>query len=125
MKLLNYGKHLGLVVGFKPFESDQPLEESPLFRPEASKIFKESVHQMERLTYPYVSEVSSCYGKPISVLQELKPAGLNEKVYAEVLDSLSKKRSRSGDGEETFSEDADVSKEASLEGSVVAGDGGP
>ncbi|MFS7926894.1 hypothetical protein Hanom_Chr04g00302531 [Helianthus anomalus] len=96
-KLLNYGKHLGL----------------------------ESVNKMERLTYPYVSEVSSYFGKPLSVLQELKPAGLNEKVCAEVLDSLSKKRSRSGDNEETFSEDADVPKEESLEGSVVAGDSGP
>ncbi|MFS8021322.1 hypothetical protein Hanom_Chr16g01426021 [Helianthus anomalus] len=108
-KLLNYGKHLGLVDGFKLHESGQALEQSPLFRPESSKIFKESVHQMERLTYPY----------------GLKPAGLNEKVCAEVLDSMSKKRSRSGDSEETFSEDPDVSKEASLEGSAVAGDGGP
>ncbi|MFS7967008.1 hypothetical protein Hanom_Chr09g00780691 [Helianthus anomalus] len=80
---------------------------------------------MEMLTYPYVSEFSSCFGKPLSVLQGLKPAGLNEKVCAEVLDSLSKKRSCSGDSEETFSEDADVSKKASLEGSGVAGDGGP
>ncbi|KAF5804749.1 hypothetical protein HanXRQr2_Chr05g0200771 [Helianthus annuus] len=83
------------------------------------------IEQGFQLTYPYVSEVSSCFGKPLSVLQGLKLAGLNEKVCAEVLDSLSKKRSRSGDSEETFSEDADVSKEASLEGSAVAGDGGP
>ncbi|KAF5805461.1 hypothetical protein HanXRQr2_Chr05g0209631 [Helianthus annuus] len=80
---------------------------------------------MERLTYPYVSEVSTCFGKPLAVLQEFKPAGLDEKVCAEVLDSLSKKRSHSGDSEETFSEDADVSKEESLEGSAVGGDGGP
>ncbi|MFS7967316.1 hypothetical protein Hanom_Chr09g00784341 [Helianthus anomalus] len=79
---------------------------------------------MERLTYPHVSEVSSFFGKPLSVLQELEPAGLNEKVCSKVLDSMSKKRSHSGDSEETFSEDADVSKEASLEGSAVAGDGG-
>ncbi|KAF5774306.1 hypothetical protein HanRHA438_Chr13g0609431 [Helianthus annuus] len=79
---------------------------------------------MERLTYPYVSEVSSCYGKPLSILQELKPVGLNKKVCAEVLDSMSKKCSRSVDSEENFSEDADVSKEASLEGSAVRGDGG-
>ncbi|KAM0055956.1 hypothetical protein Hdeb2414_s0006g00212231 [Helianthus debilis subsp. tardiflorus] len=89
-KLLNYGKHLGLVAGFKHHES-----------------------------------VSSCFGKPLSVLQGLKPAGLNEKVCAEVLDSLSKKHSRSGDSEETFLGDADFSKEASLEGLAVAGDGGP
>ncbi|MFS7890050.1 hypothetical protein Hanom_Chr00s000006g01614191 [Helianthus anomalus] len=54
-----------------------------------------------RLTYPYVSEVSSCFGKPLSILHGLKLAGLNEMVCAEVLDSLSKKRSRSGDSEET------------------------
>ncbi|MFS7935231.1 hypothetical protein Hanom_Chr05g00401041 [Helianthus anomalus] len=108
-KLLNYGKHLALVASFKLHKSGQALEQSTLFRPEASEIFKESVHKMERLAYSY----------------ELKPAGLNEKVCSEVLDSLSKKRSRSGDSEETFSEDADFSKESSLEGSAVAGDGGP
>ncbi|MFS7929214.1 hypothetical protein Hanom_Chr04g00329851 [Helianthus anomalus] len=108
-KLLNYEKHLGLVVGFKLHESGQALEQSPLFCPESSKIFKESFHHMERFTYPY----------------GLKPVGLNEKVCAEVLDSLSKKRSRSGDSEETFSDDAGVSKEARLEGSSVAGDGSP
>ncbi|KAJ0643890.1 hypothetical protein HanRHA438_Chr16g0745981 [Helianthus annuus] len=79
-RLLNYGKHLGLVAGFKLHESGQALEQSPLFRPESSEIFKESVNQMERLTYPYVSEVLSCFSKPLSVLQGLKPAGLNEKV---------------------------------------------
>ncbi|MFS7905568.1 hypothetical protein Hanom_Chr01g00049201 [Helianthus anomalus] len=79
---------------------------------------------MERLTYPYVSQVATCFGKPLSVLQELKPTGLNENVCAEVLHSLSKKRSRSGDSEETFSEDPDVSKEAGYEGSTVGGDGG-
>ncbi|KAJ0678126.1 hypothetical protein HanOQP8_Chr12g0444371 [Helianthus annuus] len=124
-KLLNYGKHLGLVAGFKLHESGQALEQSPLFRPEASGIFKEFVQQMERLTYPYVSEVSSCFGKPLSVLQELKPARLNEMVCAEVLGPMSKKRSRSGDSEETFSENSDVSIEVSLEGSTVGGDGGP
>ncbi|MFS7937238.1 hypothetical protein Hanom_Chr05g00425251 [Helianthus anomalus] len=124
-KLLNYGKHLGLIAGFKLHESGQALEQSPMFHPDAFGVFKESVQQMERLTYPYVSEVSSCFGKPLSVLQELKPNGLNEKVYVEVLDFLSKKRSCSGDSEEIFSEDADVSKEASLEGSAVGGDGGP
>ncbi|MFS7953779.1 hypothetical protein Hanom_Chr07g00622541 [Helianthus anomalus] len=58
---------------------------------------------MERLSYPYVGEVSSCFGKPLSVLQELKLFGLNEVVCAEVLKSLSKKRSNSCDSEETFS----------------------
>ncbi|MFS7968321.1 hypothetical protein Hanom_Chr09g00796051 [Helianthus anomalus] len=122
-KVLNYGKHLGLVAGFKLHESGQALEQFPLFRPEASEILKECVHKMERLTYSNVSEVSSCFGKPLSVLQGLKSTRLNVKVCSEVLESLSKKRSRSGDSEETFSEDADVSKEASLEGSSVAGDG--
>ncbi|MFS8033854.1 hypothetical protein Hanom_Chr17g01574441 [Helianthus anomalus] len=65
---------------------------------------------MERLTYLYVSQVADCFGKSFSVLQELKPDGLNEKFCAEVFDSLSKKRSRSGDSDETFSDDADVSK---------------
>ncbi|KAJ0520470.1 hypothetical protein HanIR_Chr10g0459761 [Helianthus annuus] len=93
-KLLNYGKHLGLIASFKLHESGQALEQSPMFRFKASEIFKESVQLMERLTYPYVSEVSSCFVKPLSVLQELKLDGLSEKVCAEVLDSLSKKRSR-------------------------------
>ncbi|MFS7905900.1 hypothetical protein Hanom_Chr01g00053141 [Helianthus anomalus] len=92
-KLLNYGKHLGLIAGFKLHESGQALEQSPMFRPDVSG--------------------------------ELKPAELNEKVCAKVLDSLSKKCYRSGDSEETFSEDTDVSKEASLESSAVRGDGGP
>ncbi|MFS7976344.1 hypothetical protein Hanom_Chr10g00891381 [Helianthus anomalus] len=116
--------HLGLVARFKLHVSGQALEQYPLFRPEASEILKESDHKMERLTYPYVSEVFSCFGKPLSMLQGLKLVGLNEKVCSEVLESLSKKHSRLGDSEETFSEDADVSKEASLEGSAVAGDGG-
>ncbi|MFS7912259.1 hypothetical protein Hanom_Chr02g00127941 [Helianthus anomalus] len=77
---------------------------------------------MEHLTYPYVGDVSSCSGKPLSVLQELKPS--NEAVCAEVLKSLSKKRSHSGDSEETFSNIAEGSLEVSLEGFEVAGDDG-
>ncbi|KAJ0749807.1 hypothetical protein HanRHA438_Chr05g0217961 [Helianthus annuus] len=123
-KLLNLGKHQGLIACFKLHESGQALEQSPMFRPDASEVFNASVQQMERLTYPYVSQVANCFGKPLSVLQELKPAGLNEKVCAEVLESLSKKCSRSGDSEETFSEDADISTEASLQGSTVGSDGG-
>ncbi|MFS7930067.1 hypothetical protein Hanom_Chr04g00339781 [Helianthus anomalus] len=91
MKFLNYGKNLGLVASFKLHESGQALEQSLLFLPEASEIFKESVHKVERLTYPYVSGISSCFGKPLSVLHGLKPAGLNEKGCSELLDSLSKK----------------------------------
>ncbi|MFS7989577.1 hypothetical protein Hanom_Chr11g01048571 [Helianthus anomalus] len=52
---------------------------------------------------------------------ELKHSGLNEVVCAEVLKSMSKKRSHSGDSEETFSEG---SREASLEASEVAVNGG-
>ncbi|KAJ0435519.1 hypothetical protein HanIR_Chr17g0894161 [Helianthus annuus] len=123
-KLLNLGKHQGLIAGYKLHESGHPLEKSPLYRPEASEVFKGSVEQMERLTYPYVNQVAACFGKPLFVLQELKPDGLNEKVCAEVLGSLSRKRSYSGDSEDTFSGKPDASKDASLEGSAVGGDGG-
>ncbi|MFS7988841.1 hypothetical protein Hanom_Chr11g01039601 [Helianthus anomalus] len=123
-KLLNLGKYQGLIAGYKLHESGQPLEKSPLYRPEASEVSKCSVQQMERLTYPYVSQVAACFGKPLFVLQELKPDGLNEKVCAEVLDSLSRNRSHSGDSEETFSGELDASKYASLEGSEVGSDGG-
>ncbi|KAL9995686.1 hypothetical protein Hdeb2414_s0780g00946391 [Helianthus debilis subsp. tardiflorus] len=123
-KLLNLGKHQGLIAGYKLHESGYPLEKSPLFRPEASDIFKGSVEQMERLTYPYVHEVSSCFGKPLSVLQDLKPEGLNEEVCAEVLGSLSKKRSYSGDSDDTLSSLPDISKDVGLEASAVGGDDG-
>ncbi|KAF5771870.1 hypothetical protein HanXRQr2_Chr13g0569951 [Helianthus annuus] len=103
-KLLNLGKHQGLVA--------------------ASEVFKSSVEQMERLTYPYVNQVSTCFGKPLTVLQELKPEGLNEKVCAEFLGSLSRKRSYSGDSDDTLSKGPDASKDASLEASAVGGDGG-
>ncbi|KAF5791494.1 hypothetical protein HanXRQr2_Chr09g0395421 [Helianthus annuus] len=123
-KLLNLGKHQGLTAGYKLHDSGQPLEKSPMFRPEASDIFKASVEQMERLTYPYIHEVSSCFGKPLSVLQDLKPEGLNEKVCAEVLGSLSRKRSYSGDSDDTLSSLPDASKDAGLETSAVGVDEG-
>ncbi|KAJ0770652.1 hypothetical protein HanPI659440_Chr07g0260131 [Helianthus annuus] len=123
-KLLNLGKHQGLTAGYKLHESGQPLEKSPMFRPEASDIFKASVEQMERLTYPFIHEVSSCFGKPLSVLQELKPEGLNEKVCAEVLGSLSRKRSYSGDSDDTLSSLPKASKDAGLETSAVGGEEG-
>ncbi|MFS7914992.1 hypothetical protein Hanom_Chr02g00160061 [Helianthus anomalus] len=63
---------------------------------------------MERLIYPY----------------ELKPDGLNEKVCVEVLSSLSRKRSYSGDSEDTFPGEPDAPKDAGLEGSAI-GDEGP
>ncbi|MFS7985634.1 hypothetical protein Hanom_Chr11g01000801 [Helianthus anomalus] len=123
-KLLNLGKYQGLIAGYKLHESGHPLEKSPLYRPEASEVFKGSVEQMERLTYPYVNQVTACFGKPLSVLRELKLDGLNEKVCAEVLGSLSRKRYYSRDSEDTFSGELEASKDASLEGSAVGGDGG-
>ncbi|KAJ0902982.1 hypothetical protein HanPSC8_Chr08g0343701 [Helianthus annuus] len=123
-KLLNLGKHQGLIAGYKLHEAGHSLEKSPLFRPDASDVFKGSVEQMERLTYPYVHQVSSCFGKPLSVLRDLKPEGLNEKVCTEVLGSLSKKRSYSGDSDDTFSSVPDASKDVGLETSAVGGDGG-
>ncbi|KAJ0501718.1 hypothetical protein HanHA300_Chr11g0404121 [Helianthus annuus] len=122
-KVLNLGKHQGLIAGYKLHESGQPLEKSPLFRPEASDVFKGSVEQMEKLTYPYIHQVSACFGKPLAVLQDLKPEGLNEKVCAEILGSLSRKMSYSGDSDDTFSAEQGVPKDASLEASVVGGDG--
>ncbi|XP_035842225.1 uncharacterized protein LOC118488907 [Helianthus annuus] len=108
-KLLNLGKHQGLTAGYKLHESGQPLEKSPMFRPEASDVFKASVEQMERLTYPFIHE----------------PEGLNEKVCAEVLGSLSKKRSYSGDSDDTLSSLPETSKDAGLETSAVGGEEGP
>ncbi|MFS7989576.1 hypothetical protein Hanom_Chr11g01048561 [Helianthus anomalus] len=32
-KLLNHGKHLGFVAGYKAHESGQPQEQSPCFQP--------------------------------------------------------------------------------------------
>ncbi|KAM0063359.1 hypothetical protein Hdeb2414_s0003g00090011 [Helianthus debilis subsp. tardiflorus] len=101
-ELLNLGKHQGLVAGYKHHESGHPLEKSPLFRTEDSNVFKSSVEQMERLTYLYIHQVSACFGKPLAVLQDLKPEGLNEKVCVEVLGSLSRKRSYSGDSDDTL-----------------------
>ncbi|KAM0026163.1 hypothetical protein Hdeb2414_s0020g00554951 [Helianthus debilis subsp. tardiflorus] len=75
---------------------------------------------MERLTYPYVGEVSECYGKPLSVLQGLKPRGLNQAVCDEVLKSISKKLPHSRDSEDTCSEGGDGLKDSSLEASEVA-----
>ncbi|KAJ0493750.1 hypothetical protein HanIR_Chr12g0589621 [Helianthus annuus] len=123
-QLLNLGKQQGLIAGYKLHESGHPLEKSPLFRPEASDVFKGSVEQMEKLTYPYIHQVSGCFGKPLTVLQDLKPEGLNEKVCAEILGSLSRKRSYSGDNDDTLSGQTDVPKDASLEASAVGGDGG-
>ncbi|KAF5807321.1 hypothetical protein HanRHA438_Chr05g0241551 [Helianthus annuus] len=91
-KLLNLGKHQGLAAGYKLHESGQPLEKSPMFRPEASDIFKASVEQMERLTYPFIHE--------------------------------SRKRSYSGDSDDTLSSLPETSKDAGLETSAVGGEEG-
>ena len=69
-------------------------------------------------------QVSTCFGKPLTMLQDLKPEGLNEKVCAEILGSLSRKRSYSGDSDDTLSGQPDVPKDASLEASAVGDDGG-
>ncbi|MFS8019420.1 hypothetical protein Hanom_Chr15g01403571 [Helianthus anomalus] len=79
---------------------------------------------MENLTYPYVREDSECFGKPLTVLQKLKPRGLNEAICAEVLKSFSRKRPCSGDSKETCSEGGEGSKGSSLEASEEAGAGG-
>ncbi|KAJ0556820.1 hypothetical protein HanIR_Chr07g0318171 [Helianthus annuus] len=122
-KLLEHGRHQGYVAGYKACQSGDPQDKSSLYRPEAFKGFQDSVREMERLTYPYVGEVSKCFGKHISVLQDLKPCGLDEVVCKEVLGSLSKKRSCSGDSEDTFSGDGEGSKDPSLEASGTAEEG--
>ncbi|KAJ0792675.1 hypothetical protein HanOQP8_Chr01g0020651 [Helianthus annuus] len=119
-KLLIHGRHQGYTVGYDAGAAGSPEDKSPLFQPGAFEVFKNTVVKMERLTYPYVGEVSECYGKPLSVLQGLKPRGLNEVVCNEVLKSISKKRPHSGDSEDTCSEGGDGLKDSSLEASEVA-----
>ncbi|KAJ0693526.1 hypothetical protein HanPI659440_Chr15g0598111 [Helianthus annuus] len=123
-KLLVHGRHQGYTAGYEACEAGTPKDKSSLYQPKAFEVLKDSVLKMEHLTYPYVSEVSECFGKPLSVLQELKPCGLNEVVCAEVLKSLSKKRPCSGDNEETCSEGGEGSEGSSLEASEAAGAGG-
>ncbi|MFS8003842.1 hypothetical protein Hanom_Chr13g01218641 [Helianthus anomalus] len=91
-KLLAHGRHQGLVVGYKACEAGEPQDKSPHFQPQALKIFQDSVQDMEYMTWPFVGEVSEYFDKPLSVLQGLKPHGLNEVVCKKVLESLSKKR---------------------------------
>ena len=105
-------------------EPGEPQEKSSLFQPKAFEVFKETVLKVGHIIYPYVGEVSKCFGKPLPVLQELKPQGLNEAVCNEVLKSLSKKRPCSGDSEETCSEGGEGSKGSSLEASEAAGAAG-
>ncbi|KAJ0451552.1 hypothetical protein HanHA300_Chr15g0568791 [Helianthus annuus] len=123
-KLLVHGRHQGYTVDYEACEVGTPKDKSSFYQPKALKVFKDSVLKMEHLTYPYVSEVSKCFGKPLYVLKELKPCGLNEVVCAKVLKSLSKKCPCSGDNQETFFEGGDGSKGSSLEASEAAGAGG-
>ncbi|KAJ0450407.1 hypothetical protein HanHA300_Chr15g0555961 [Helianthus annuus] len=122
-KLLTHGRHQGYIAGYDAGAAGSPKDKSPLFQPVAFEMFKNTVVKMERLTYPYVGEVSECYGKPLSVLQGLKPRGLNEAVCDEVLKSISKKRPHPGDSEDTYSKGGDGSKDSSLEASEVAAGG--
>ncbi|KAJ0500994.1 hypothetical protein HanRHA438_Chr11g0495811 [Helianthus annuus] len=123
-KLLVHRRHQGFTAGYEACEAGKPKDMSSLYQPKAFEVFKGSVLKMEHLTYPYVGEVSECFGKPLSVLQELKPRDLNEAVCVEVLKSLSKKRPCSGDSEETCSEGGEGSKGSCLEASEAAGAGG-
>ncbi|MFS7899984.1 hypothetical protein Hanom_Chr00s088718g01797971 [Helianthus anomalus] len=122
-KLLIHGRHQGYTAGYDAGVAGSPKDKSPLFQPGAFDVFKNTVMKMERLTYPFVGEVFECYGKPLSVLQGLKPRGLNEDLCNEILKSISKKRSHSGDSEDTLSEGGDASKDSSLEASEVAAAG--
>ncbi|KAM0067142.1 hypothetical protein Hdeb2414_s0002g00057431 [Helianthus debilis subsp. tardiflorus] len=83
-KLLVHGRHQGYTAGYEAYEAGTPKDKSSLYQLKAFIVFKDSV-LMKHLTYPYVGEVSYCFGKPLSVWQELKPRGLNEAVCAEVL----------------------------------------
>ncbi|KAJ0646104.1 hypothetical protein HanOQP8_Chr16g0631441 [Helianthus annuus] len=53
-KILEHGRHQGYVAGYKACQSSDPQDKSSLYRPEALKVLKDSVPEMERLTYPYV-----------------------------------------------------------------------
>ncbi|KAJ0922637.1 hypothetical protein HanPSC8_Chr05g0206221 [Helianthus annuus] len=119
-KLLIHGRHQGYVAGYKACQSGDPQEKSSLYQPQAHKVFQDSVREMEHLTYPYVGEVSKCFGKPLPILQGLKLRGLDEATCREVLKSLSKKRSCSGDSEDTLSGADEGSKDPSLEASGTA-----
>ncbi|KAJ0727669.1 hypothetical protein HanLR1_Chr07g0232401 [Helianthus annuus] len=123
MKLLAHGRHQGLVVGYKACEDGEPQDKSPYFQPQALNFFQDFVQDMEHMTWPFVGEVSECFDKPLSVLHGLKPRGLNEVVCKKVLESLSKKRSCSGDSEETMSAGDEALKEGSLEASEAASEG--
>ncbi|MFS8021359.1 hypothetical protein Hanom_Chr16g01426511 [Helianthus anomalus] len=77
-KLLIHGRNQGYTAGYEACEARTPKDKSSLYQPKAFEVFKDTVLMIEHLTYPYVGEVSECFGKPLSVLKELKPRGLNE-----------------------------------------------
>ncbi|KAF5783156.1 hypothetical protein HanRHA438_Chr11g0517311 [Helianthus annuus] len=68
-QLLIHGRHQGYTAGYDAGVAGSPKDKSPLFQPGAFDVFKNTVMKMECLTYPFVGEVSECYGKPLSVLQ--------------------------------------------------------
>ncbi|KAM0046261.1 hypothetical protein Hdeb2414_s0009g00314061 [Helianthus debilis subsp. tardiflorus] len=67
-KLLIHGRDQGYTARYDASAAGSPKDKYPLFQPGAFEVFKNTIVKMERLTYPYVSEVSECYGKPLSVL---------------------------------------------------------
>ncbi|MFS7936157.1 hypothetical protein Hanom_Chr05g00412141 [Helianthus anomalus] len=98
-KLLIHGRQQGYTAGYDAGAAGSPKDKSPLFQAGAFEVFKNTVVNMERLTYPY----------------GLKPRGFHEAVCDEVLKSISKKRPHSGDSKDTCPEGGDGSKDLSLE----------
>ncbi|MFS7895861.1 hypothetical protein Hanom_Chr00s003604g01713981 [Helianthus anomalus] len=71
--LLHSAEFNSVLGGVYACQSGDSQDKSSLYRPEALKVFQDSVQEMERFTYPYVSDDSKFFGKPISILQDLKP----------------------------------------------------
>ncbi|MFS7955396.1 hypothetical protein Hanom_Chr07g00642121 [Helianthus anomalus] len=92
-KLLIHGRHQAYTDGYDAGVAGSPKDKSPLFQPGTYDVFKNTVMKMECLMYPFVGEVSDYYGKPLSVLQGLKPRGLDKDLCNEILQSVLKKRS--------------------------------
>ncbi|KAJ0905904.1 hypothetical protein HanPSC8_Chr07g0299391 [Helianthus annuus] len=69
LKLLIHGRHQGYTAGYDAGPVGTTEDKSSLFQPGAFEVFTDAVVKMERLTYPYMGEVSECYGKPLFVLQ--------------------------------------------------------
>ncbi|MFS7889920.1 hypothetical protein Hanom_Chr00s000005g01612621 [Helianthus anomalus] len=62
-QFLIHGTHQGYTAGYDAGAARSPKDKSPHFQPGAFKVYKNTVVKMECLTYPYVGEVSECYGK--------------------------------------------------------------